>query len=115
MANPMHEYTVQEILNKTHNFTSYTVQSKSNIGTALFDFTSLGLSSSNKARQIILIDITSGSAAAGDSGLISLSINDGATISLKPGNLPFTFDNFEIEKVEVAGHADDDFQVIAFF
>ena len=115
MANPLHEYTVQEILNKTHNFTSYQTETKSNINTTLDSFDNLTLSSTNKARQIILIDVTAGGAAAGDSGLISLSINDGDTISLKPGNLPFTFDNFEIEKVEVAGHANDDFQVIAFF
>ena len=115
MANPMHDYTVQEILNKTYNYTSYEAETMANIGTTLDSFDNLGLSSTNTAREIILIDVTAGGSAAGDSGHISLSINDGDTITLKVANLPFTFDKFPIEKVEAAGHANDDLQVIAFF
>ena len=115
MANPMHDFTVQEILNKTYNYTSYTTETMANIGTTLDSFDNLGLSSTNTAREIILIDVTVGGSAAGDSGHISLSINDGDTITLKVANLPFTFDKFAIESVAVGAAAADDIQVIAFF
>ena len=115
MADPMHDFTVQEILNKTYNYTSYETETMSNIGTTLDSFDNLGLSASNPAREIVVVDVTAGGTAAGDSGHISVSINDGDTIVLKVGNLPFTFDKFAIEKVEVAAAAGDDIQVIAFF
>ena len=115
MANPMHDFTVQEILNKTYNYTSYETETKANLDTTLAAFTGLGLSSTNPAREIVVVDVTVGGTAAGDSGHISVSINDGDTIVLKVSNLPFTFDKFAIEKVEVAAAAADDIQVIAFF
>ena len=111
----MHDFTVQEILNKTYNYTSYQTETMANINTTLDSFDNLGLSSSNPAREIVLVDVTVGGSASGDSGHISLSINDGDTITLKVANLPFTFDKFAIEKVEAAGASTDDLQVIAFF
>ena len=118
MANPMHDFTVQEILNKTYNYTSYTTETMVNIGTTLDSFDNLGLSASNPAREIVVVDVTAGGVAAGgdpSAGHVSVSINDGAEIVLKVSNLPFTFDKFAIEKVEVAAAAADDIQVIAFF
>ena len=118
MANPMHDFTVQEILNKTYNYTSYATQTTTDIGAALSGFYTLGLSSSNPAREIVVVDVTAGGTAAGgdpSAGHVTVTINGGDEIVLKVGNLPFTFDKFAIESVAVGAAAADDIQVIAFF
>ena len=116
MANPMHDFTVQEILNKTYNYTSYQTETMANIGTTPDTFDNLGLSASNPAREIVVVDVTVGGTAAGDgAGHITVGINGGDEIVLKVANLPFTFDKFAIESVAVGAAAADDIQVIAFF
>ena len=118
MANPMHDFTVQEILNKTYNYTSYQAETMANIGTTPDTFDNLGLSSSNPAREIVVVDVTAGGTAAGgdpSAGHVAITINDGDEIVLKVANLPFTFDKFAIEKVMVGAGVNDDIQVIAFF
>tara|TARA_Y100000310_G_scaffold301285_1_gene337632 strand:+ start:748 stop:1104 length:357 start_codon:yes stop_codon:yes gene_type:complete len=118
MANPMHDFTVQEILNKTYNYTSYAAETMANIGTTPDTFDNLGLSSSNPAREIVVVDVTVGGTAAGgdpSAGHVTVTINGGDEIVLKVGNLPFTFDKFAIESVAVGAAAADDIQVIAFF
>ena len=108
MANPMHDFTVQEILNKTYNYTSYQTETMANIGTTPDTFDNLGLSSSNPAREIVVVDVTVGGAAAGgdpSAGHVTVTINGGDEIVLKVGNLP----------VAVGAAAADDIQVIAFF
>ena len=118
MANPMHDFTVQEILNKTYNYTSYKAETMVNIGATPDTFDNLGLSASTPAREIVVVDVTAGGTAAGgdpSAGHITVGINGGDEIVLKVANLPFTFDKFAIESVAVGAGASDDIQVIAFF
>ena len=112
MAAPLHEYTVQEILNKRNNYNSYQFVTLTNIGSSADRSSGLSISTSAMANEIHIIDVTTGGAA----GPFQLTINGGDEITLVTGNLPFTWDKMPVSQIELGSTtAADDIAVLAFF
>jgi len=115
MADPLHEYTVQEILNKTNNYNSYQYHAYSGtpgIGASADRSTNLGITATNAAQEFTIIDITTG----GATGPFQLTINDGDTITLIAANLPFTWDKLPVTKLELGSTTvNDDLALLAYF
>ena len=113
MADPLHEYTVQEILNRENNYNSYEYQAYSGdpgIGASSNKSADLGITATNAAQELTIIELAS------TTGPFQLTINDGDTITLVPANLPFTWDKMPITKLELGSTTvNDDLGVLAFF
>ena len=112
MADPLHEYTVQEILNKTNNYNSYQYSLLTNIGSSADRSAGLGITTTNTSGEIHIIDQTAG----GATGPFQLTINDGDEITLIVANLPFTWDKLPVSKIELGSTtAADDIGLLAYF
>ena len=112
MANPLHDLTVQEVLNKVNNYNSYQFSTLTNIGVSADRSAGLSISATAKAQELHIIDVTTG----GATGPFQLTINDGDEITLIIGNLPFVWDKLPIEKIELGSStAADDIALLAFF
>ena len=115
MADPLHEYTVQEILNKTNNYNSYQYikyEGTPGIGGHADRSAALGITATNAAQELTIIDVT----AAGATGPIQITINDGDHIYLVAANLPFTWDKLPVTKLELgSATVNDDLAILAYF
>ena len=115
MADPLHEYTVQEVLNKTNNYNTYQYQAYEGtpgIGASSDKSSDFGITTTNAAQELTIIDLTTG----GATGPLQLTINDGDAITLVAANLPFTWDKLPITKIELGSTTvNDDLGVLAYF
>jgi len=103
MADPLHEYTVQEILNKTNNYNSYQYSLLTNIGSSADRSAGLGITTTNTSGEI-------------HTGPFQLTINDGDEITLLVTNLPFTWDKMPVSKIELGSTTStDDIGLLAYF
>ena len=113
MADPLHEYTVQEILNKTNNYNSYQFLLLTNISASADRSASLAIHPLFMAGEIHIIDQTASGAATGP---FQLTINDGDEITLTVANLPFTWDKMPVSKIEFGSTTNtDDIAILAYF
>tara|TARA_R100001530_G_scaffold104706_1_gene72963 strand:+ start:17 stop:361 length:345 start_codon:yes stop_codon:yes gene_type:complete len=113
MADPLHEYTVQEILNKTNNYNSYQFLLLTNISASADRSSALSISPTTMSGEIHFIDQTASGAATGP---FQLTINDGDEITLTVANLPFTWDKMPVSKIEFGSTTNtDDIAILAYF
>ena len=113
MADPLHEYTVQEVLNKTNNYNSYQYikyEGTPGIGGHADRSSDLGITATNPAQELTILELTS------STGPIQLTINDGDHIYLVAANLPFTWDKLPVTKLELgSATVNDDLAILAYF
>ena len=113
MADPLHEYTVQEVLNKTNNYNSYQYikyEGDPGIGGHADRSADLGITAANPAQELTILEMTA------STGPIQLTINDGDHIYLVAANLPFTWDKLPVTKLELgSATVNDDLAILAYF
>ena len=83
MADPLHEYTVQEVLNKTNNYNSYhyvKYEGTPGIGGHADRSADLGITATNPAQELTILELSS------STGPIQITINDGDHIYLASGD-----------------------------